>query len=224
MNKASKKVVSVAVLAASIFLAPVIAEVDASRAILLAMAMNVKQMVQYEWKQRITVTRKGNPTEPIIDQIRFDSTGQMQRTTISAPGQKQLGGIRGRVTANVKENVKGIMELTGRYNKPQQMAAAVKKAQLSQIPGTDTTQLEAANLLQPADSMTMVVNSRTHLAKHVDIRTEYEGSPMTIAQDYSPLPDGPNVMKSMKVGVPAKGLAVKIDSYDFSRQSALSTR
>lgn len=147
---------------------------------------------------RITVIRKGNPTEPMIDQIRFDSSGQMQRTTISAPEQKQISGIRGRVAAGVKENVKGMMELAGRYNKPQQMVDAAKKAQVSEAPGDDTTLLQANGLIEPADAMTMRVNSRTHLATHVDIKTDYQGSPMTIAQDYSPVPDGPNVMKSMK--------------------------
>ena len=203
---------------------PLVAEMAASRTILLAMGMNVKQMMQYEWKQRVTVVRRGTPSEPLIDQVRFDSSGQMQRTTLSAPQQKQMGGIRGRVAAGVKENVKDIMELAGSYNKPQQMIAAVKKAEISQGVGGGTTRLQASNLIQPADSMTMLVNSATHLASHVDIRTSYEGSPMTIAQDYGALPDGPNVMKSMRVSVPQKGLAVNVDSYDFVRQSASARR
>ncbi|MGA8597305.1 MAG: hypothetical protein WB676_21535 [Bryobacteraceae bacterium] len=36
-----------------------------------------QKMTQHQWKQRITVVRKGNPSEPIIEQISFDSTGQM---------------------------------------------------------------------------------------------------------------------------------------------------
>jgi hypothetical protein len=68
--------------------------------------------------------------------------------------------------------------------------------------------------------MTMLVNGATKLAKHIDIRTDYEGDPMTIAQDYAPVPGGPNVMKSMKVSVPRKNLVVNVDSYDFVEQSA----
>ncbi len=190
-----------------------------SRALLISMALNAKRVVQYEWKQRVTVVHRGTPSEPMIDQIRFDSAGQMQRTTISAPEQKQMGGIRGRVAANVKENVKGIMELAGQYNKPQQMMEAIKKAQITPAPG-GTMKLLANGTIKPADSMTMLVNSTTHLATHVDIKTDYEGSPMTIAQDYSPLPDGPNMMKTMRVSVPQKQIAVNIDSYDFARQSS----
>jgi hypothetical protein len=191
-----------------------------SRKLLLAMAANAKRMMHYEWKQRITVVRKGQPSEPIISQVRFDSSGQMQRTTLSAPDQKQKRGLRGRVAAGVKEDVQQIMELAGSYNKPQQMIEAVKKAQISQAPGGSAIRVQANGLIKPTDSMTMLVNATTHLAKHIDIRTDYEGDPMTIAQDYAPVPGGPNVMKSMKVSVPGKNLVVNVDSYDFVQQSA----
>ncbi len=214
------KLCLILVVAASISIVPLAAQMANSQAILLAMGMNVKKIMQYEWKQRVTVTRKGNPSEPIISQVRFDSNGQMQRTTISAP-PKEMGGIRGRIAAGVKENVKDIMELAGRYNKPQQMVQAIKKAQVSSTSGGET-QLQASNLLEPTDSMTMMVNSATHLAKHVDIRTDYQGSPMSISQEYAPIPDGPNMMKSMRVSVPQKGIDVNVESYDFTRLGASS--
>ncbi|MFL6352006.1 MAG: hypothetical protein ACJ74Z_09175 [Bryobacteraceae bacterium] len=190
-----------------------------TRKMLIPMAANAKQMMRYEWKQRITVIRKGQPSEPVINQVRFDSNGQMQRTTISAPEQNQMHGLRGRVAAGVKEDVKQIMELAGSYNKPQQMVDAIKKAQISAAPG-GTIRVQSNGLIKPTDSMTMLANPTTHLAKHIDINTDYDGDPMTIAQDYSPVPGGPNVMKSMKVSVPGKNLVVKVDSYDFVQQSA----
>ncbi len=191
-----------------------------SRTLLFAMTANAKRMMQYEWKQRITVVRKGQPSEPVINQVRFDSAGKMQRTTLSAPEQKQKRGLRGRVASSVKEDVTQIMELAASYNKPQQMMEAVKKAQISQGPGIGTTRVQANGLIKPTDSVTMLVNSSTHLAKHIDISTDYEGDPMTIAQDYGPVPGGPNVMRSMKVSVPRKNLVINVDSYDFARQSA----
>lgn len=187
--------------------------------ILLAMGINAKRMMQYEWKQRITVVRKGNPTEPIVDQVRFDASGQMQRATISAPEQKQMGGIRGKIAAEVKENVKEIMTLAGQYNKPQQLVEAVKKASVSEDAATNTTVLQAGGLIESGDSVIMRLDSSTHLARHIDIQTHYQGSPMTIAEDFTPTPEGPNLMKSMKVAVPQKGLAINVDSYDFVKQS-----
>lgn len=181
------------------------------------MAANVKQMMQYEWKQRVTVTRKGKPTQPVIDQIRFDSSGQMQRTMLSAP-PPETGGIRGRIAQGVREDVKGMMELAASYNKPAQMVDFVKKAQVSD--SAAGTRLQANGLLKPGDAMTMLINPVTHLASHVDIKTDYDGGQMSIVQDYGTLPGGPNVMQTMKVAAPQKDLAVDVQSYDFARQTA----
>lgn len=189
-----------------------------SRTLLLAMAANTKRMTQYQWKQRITVTRKGKPAQPVIDQISFEPGGGMHRTTISAP--EEMGGIRGRIAAGVRQNVKDIMELVGRYNKPQQMVATINKAKITQNSSDGTLRLQANGLIQPNDSMTMIVDATTHLAKQVQITTGYDGSPMTVVQDYGSIPNGPNVMKSIKVAVPQKELAIDVASYDFAQQTS----
>jgi hypothetical protein len=186
--------------------------------LLLAMASNSKRVMQYEWKQRVTVVRKGKPAEPVIDQVHFDSTGKMQRTTISAP--PAMSGIKGKIAAGVKENVKAIMEIVARYNKPLQMVEAVKKSQVSQATGVNTLRLEVKNLIDSGDTVTMLVDASTHLASHVDITTDYDGGPLTISQDYARLPSGPNVMKEMKVAAPKKELAINVDSYDYTQQTA----
>jgi hypothetical protein len=188
-----------------------------STKLLLAMGANAKRVVQYQWKQRITVVRKGKPAEPVVDQVRFDSSGQMQRTTISAP-QEQKRGVRGRIAAGVKEDVKDVMTLAGSYNKPQQMIEAVKRAEISHTPSA--IRLQANNVIKPSDSLIMLVNSTTHLATRVDIKTDYEGGPMTIAQEYGSIPGGPNMMKSMTVSVLGKDLVVNVASYDFVQQTA----
>jgi hypothetical protein len=113
-----------------------------------------------------------------------------------------------------------MMELAGRYNKPQQMAASVRKAQVAQTPGSNVIRLEASDLIQSTDSMTILVNPATRLATHINIKTDYDGGPMIISQDYAPLPGGPNVMKSMTVSAPRKDLVVNVDSYDYVRQNA----
>lgn len=186
--------------------------------VLAAMARNARSIVQYSWKQRITVIRKGSPTEPVIDQIRFDSTGQMERTTISGPDPSQMHGLRGKIAAGVRENVQQILALVARYNKPQQMAATIRKAQQSEASGS--IQFKASGVLESGDSMTILVDAATQLAKHVDISTTYDGGPVTVAQDYAAIPNGPNAMQIMKVSAPPKDLAITVESYDYAHQTA----
>jgi hypothetical protein len=220
MKTLRKSQATLLVIGLSISMIPLSAQIPGTTGkLLLAMAANAKRVTQYEWKQRITVVRKGKPAEPVIDQVRFDSSGKLQRTTISAP--PAMSGIRGRIQAGVKENVQEIMELAGRYNKPQQMLEFIKKAQVTQTSsGPGFLRLQANDLIKPGDATTMLVDPRTHLAAHVDIKTDYDGGPMTVAQDYGPIPGGPNMMKSMNVSVPHKDLTIKVESYDFAQQSA----
>jgi hypothetical protein len=195
-----------------------LAQAPGSRMILLAMARNVKELTSYEWKQKVTVYRKGNPSEPMIEQVRFEG-GQMQRTTISAPPEKKMGGIRGKIAENVKDNVKEIMQVAASYNKPQQMIEAVQKAQIT--PGAGgPTRLDTRDVVKPGDHMTILIDPQTHLTKHIDINSSYQGGPITIAEDYGPIPGGPNAMRTMRVTAPSKELAINVDSYDYVRQSA----
>jgi hypothetical protein len=218
MTSSRSRFLSVLALGAVVSITQLHAQLDSAKARLLAaMAMNAQQMKQYEWKQRVTVFRNGKPSEPMINQVRFDSSGKMERTTISAPPQ-QTGGIRGRIAAKTRDEVKGIMEQVGEYNKPQEIVEAVKKGNISESGGG--SRVQAAGLIQPTDLMTILIDPATHHARHIDVQTTYEGGPMTIAQDYSPVPGGPNVMKSMKVSVPQKNLAIDVESYDFVRQTA----
>lgn len=197
---------------------PLLAQVSGTNGkVLLAMAENAKKVMQYEWKQSITVTRKGKPATPVIDQVSFDSSGKMQRSTLSA-APKQMSGLRGKIEANVKTTVKEMMELAASYNKPQQIAAFVKQAQSTRNSGGSATQLAARNVVKNGDSMTMLLDPVTHLATQVNINTDCDGGPMTVAESYSPIPGGPNMMRTMKVSAARKDLAVDVSSYDFAQQ------
>lgn len=129
-------------------------------------------------------------------------------------------GVRGRVAAGVKEDIKEIMSLVAKSNKPQQMVGTVRNGQISQPSGAGLIRVQGKDVIQPGDAVTIVANSSTHLATHVDISTKFDGGPMTVAQDYGQLPDGPNVMKNMKVSVPGKDLVINVSSYDYTLQTS----
>ena len=67
------------------------AQAPKTQALLMAMAANGKQVTSYQWKQKTTVIRKGNPLEPTIDELRFDASGQLQRITLVKPEEKRMG-------------------------------------------------------------------------------------------------------------------------------------
>ena len=71
-------------------------QASTKQALLMAMGANGKQMVTYQWKQKITVVRKGTPMDPMIEEIRFDATGQPQRVTLVKPEEKRMGPLAGK--------------------------------------------------------------------------------------------------------------------------------
>src|SRR5687768_14825932 len=70
--------------------AALLAQVPKTQALLMAMGANGKQMMSYQWKQKITVIRKGNPLEPTLEELRFDATGQLHRMSIAKPEEKRM--------------------------------------------------------------------------------------------------------------------------------------
>lgn len=192
-----------------------------AQALLMAMGANGKQMVSYQWKQKTTVIRKGNPLDPILDEIRFDATGQVQRITLVKPEEKRMGPLRARKAAEVKDSVQEVMQLARRYASPQLLSEAIRKGEIWE--GSHALRVQARGVLLPVDEMTMQVNPSTYLATRIDFKTQYEGSPVAIALDYLPLPGGPSMMTRMTVQIPKENIVVNVESFDFVRLAGVST-
>lgn len=179
----------------------------------MAMKANGKQITAYQWKQKITVVRKGNPLDPMIEELRFDATGQLQRTTLARPEAKRMGPIRARKAADIRDDIQEVMQLARRYSSPQQIGLAIQAGEIWEGPGA--IRLQARSLVLPADEMTMTVDRATYLARRIDFKTQHEGSPVAIAIDYARLPHGPGVMMRMTVQIPKDDIVVNVESYDF---------
>jgi hypothetical protein len=184
-----------------------------TQALLMAMGANGKQMTSYQWKQKTTVIRKGNSLEPMIDELRFDATNQIQRITLVKPEEKKMGPLRARKAAEVKDSIQQVMQLARRYASPQLLSDAIRKGEIWE--GPHALRVQARSVLLPIDEMTMQVNGSTYLATRIDFKTQYEGSPVAIAIDYQQLPGGPSMMTRMTVQVPKENIIVNVESFDF---------
>lgn len=203
----------------SLMAGAVLADAPKTQALLTAMGANGRQMAPYQWKERITVVRKGNPSATIIEELRFDETGQLHRMTIAKPEEKRMGPIRARKAAGIKDSVQEVMQLAGRYASPQQLSQAIQKGEIWEGPGA--LRIQARSLILPADEMMMLVDAATNLATKIDVKTQHEGKPVTITIDYRRLPKGPSMMAQMAVQIPGEGIVVNVESYDFVRLAGM---
>jgi hypothetical protein len=183
--------------------------------LLMALKANGKQMISFQWKQKVTVYRKGHPSEPMIEEIRFDATGQPHRVTLAKPEEKRMGPLRARKAADIKEDVQEVMQLARRYSSPQQIAEAIQRGEVWEGQGKLRVQARAAVI--PVDEMTILASGATYLPTRIDVKTLHEGSPVTIAIDYQQLPNGPSMMDRMTVQIPKDDIVVNVESFDFIR-------
>jgi hypothetical protein len=191
------------------------AQSQKAQGLLMAMGANSKQMTAHQWKQKVTVVRKGTPMDPTIEELRFDAAGQLQRTTLVKPQEKKMGPMRARKAADVKEDVQDVMQLARRYAHPEQLAQAIRKGEIWDRPGT--VRVQARALMLPVDEMSILASASTFLTTRVDVKTQYEGAPVTIAIEYQTLPNGPSMMTRMTVQIPKEDIVVLVESFDFVR-------
>jgi hypothetical protein len=96
-----------------------------------------------------------------------------------------------------------------------QLTQAIQKGEIWE--GPDRLRIEARAVILPMDEMTMTVNRSANLATRIELKTQYEGSPVAIAIDYETLPGGPSMMMQMIVQIPNEDVVVRVDSFDFVR-------
>jgi len=191
------------------------AQTPRAQALVMALGANGKQMMAYQWKQRITVWRNGRQAAFRVEEIRFDAIGQPQRITISQSAQKRMGPLVAHKAAEIRDDVQEVMQLAARYTNPQRLAEAIQQGEIWE--GATGLRVHARSVMMPGDDLTMNVNSVTSLATQVEIRSQHEGRPVTIAVEYQQLPSGPAMPARMTVQIPADNIVVNVDSFDFVR-------
>lgn len=210
MNRKSKTILMLPLLASTL-----LAQTPAKQAILMAMGANGKQVVAYQWKQKITVIRKGTPLEPVIEEIRFDATGQPRRMTLVQPREEKMGPLRAKKKAEVKETIQEVMQLARVYASPQKLKEAIQKGEVWD--GPNTLRVQARALIHPMDDVTLTISKSSFLATRLDCKTQHEGDPIAISIDYDQLPNGPSIMARMTVQLPNDSIVVNVTSFDFQR-------
>jgi hypothetical protein len=188
------------------------------QALLMALRSNGQQLAAMQWKQKVTVVRKGTAMTPVVEEIRFDATGQMRRTTLAGPEPKRMGPLKARKAAEVKDTIEEAMQLARQYADPRTFAQAVERGELWQ--GQHNLRIQARSLLLPGDDVSVAASAATYLATRADCKTQHEGDPISIAIDYEQLPNGPSVMRRMIVQFPKDDIAVHVESFDFVRLAA----
>jgi hypothetical protein len=195
-----------------------------------AAAQNRQALMSYNWKEQVTISLKGEVKNVQHYQVRLGPDGKPQKTSLDPPEEAAPSGgrLRQHVVAKKQEEYKDYAEsmkaLAQQYVPPDgtllQQAYANGNITLGTAPGNpDAVQLVIHNYLKPQDSMTLVFNKTQKALLSLQITT-YMNDPkdsMTLAVQFSKLPDGPNHVASVVMDGASKQLNIATQNSSYQR-------
>lgn len=176
----------------------------------------------YTWKSKTQVEVNGEVRKVMINQCRYDATGQLQRTPISSTesASKPQGPLRARIAERKQEKaeewINGLRETLEPYQHvpKDKMKAFLMAGQMTPM-GDGLIQIAGTGLVTPNDQVTVTADMASRQPKKFVVNTSYDNTPLQLEVDLSDIAPGVNAPTSMTISVPDHNLDVITQNYDF---------
>ena len=158
---------------------------------------------EYTWKSRTEIRKEGHVKNTTLFLTRYAPDGTLvqvllEETSASVPKI----GIRGLVAKKKKEEagklVQALQQLAKSYGElpPAKMQAFMAKATatLETNAPQPLLRLQASDVLQPGESMSVWIDANTRKQRRIEIWSNYNGKPVRIVSEFRDLPGGPTYM------------------------------
>jgi hypothetical protein len=171
---------------------------------------NARALRQYHWNSRTEVRKGGETKSTKLYLMRYAVDGTLQQTLINEESQKiPTRGLRGLIARKKKEDFVELLDNLGTLAKSYGNLSAdrMQRFMASATTTTETTsqsrliRIEGRDVLLPGDSMTVWVDAATRRQRRIEVRTTFDGKPLSIVIDY-----------------PDKELTVITDNFDYRRE------
>ena len=199
-----------------------------------ASAQNKQALAQYTWQEQDTISIKGEVKKQESYQVRVGPDGKPQKMPLTSPQAAQSsesGGRQGRLKEKVIEHKKeefkdyadNIGALAHSYAQPdpQLLEQAFQKGNVTIKPSgaSNEASLYFANYLKPNDSVAFTFDgvSKSLLALQISSYLDSPSDAVTIAIQFSRLPDGTNHVSAMNVDGVSKKLVVAVQNSNYQK-------
>ena len=191
------------------------------------MSQNMHVLRGYSWKMRTELKMDGESKMTSIYQIRFDLSGRMQKTLLSAPPQpKSARGIKGRKIKEKQEEMKALVESLSNIAisyilpTPERFDRFIHNADAWEGQGSTkgSVRLEGNGFASEKDQVNLYVNNVTKDFQQLSVTTELDGAPVTIQSDYRTMQGGPTYLAKMTLDYPSAGVQLVVENFDHLRQ------
>jgi hypothetical protein len=194
-----------------------------------ASAANKQALSHYTWQESQTTSIKGDIKKQQLFQVSVSAGGQQQKIEINATPEAQPSGralkrhIVAKKTEEYQDYGQQIAELARQYTQPDpgrlQQAFEQGNVLLQPGGGEGEVTLTIKNYIKPNDSVTLVFNQQQKAIQSVQV-SSYLDDPknaVTIAAQFSKLPDGTNHVAGTQINGVSKQLTVVTLNSNYQR-------
>jgi hypothetical protein len=223
-NKFKTKVVALAIM----LCAGSLAHGQQDQKFAAAQKQNAQALRQYTWKSRSEVRKDGDVKSTKLFLTRYAPDGtQVQVLLEEDSARLPKFGLRGMIARKKKEEAAQLIEALQRLAKsygelpPAKMQEFMGRATATLETNTPQPllRLEANDVLQPNDSMTVWVDANTRRQRRIEINSSYDAKPVRIVSEFKDLPGGPTYMARSVVDYPREELTLTVENFDHQHDA-----
>jgi len=193
-----------------------------------AQKQNAQALRQYTWKSRSQVRKDGDVKSTKIFLTRYASDGtQVQVLLEEDSARLPKFGLRGMIARKKKEEAAQLIEALQKLAKSY---GELPPAKMQEFMGRATAtletnapqpllRLEASDVLQPNDSMTVWVDANTRRQRRIEINSSYDAKPVRIVSEFRDLPGGSTYMARSVVDYPHEELTLTVENFDHQHDA-----
>ncbi len=190
-------------------------------------AHNQQALRGYTWIEKTELSFKGEVKNTKLESCRYGPDGKVQKTLLSdPPAAEQKRGLRGRVIAKKKEEMKAELEaaaaLVHSYAPPDpglmQVVVNAGKASLAQQ-GPGAVALKFADYQKAGDALTLTFDTEVKALRQMAVATYMDdpSSPVTLQVQMAALPDASYYPGSVTLAIPASQIEVRITKSNYQK-------
>ena len=191
-----------------------------------SVAENQQKLHQYQWTETTQLTLKGDAKPPSQSLCQYGPDGKVQKTPITPPPPPPSGGrmkqkIIAKKTGEMKDYMGQVKTLLAMYVPPDgqkmQQAFQAGKVSVNATGGSGVASLVFKDYAQPGDQMTISFSTATKKISSLNVNT-YMDDPkdvVTLAVQFSSLPDGTNYVQQSVLDATAKKLQVTTTNSNY---------
>jgi hypothetical protein len=194
-----------------------------------AAAENKKALSHYAWQQQETIAVKGNVKDTKTFQVHLGPDGKPQKVEMenmpqsSGPNRGIRGHIKEKKGEEYKEYGQQIGALAQQYATPdpERLQQAYQQGNLMLASGgmPGEVKMVIRNYVKPNDQVTLIFNRQAKAIQSLQIQS-YLNDPkdaVTIAAQYSKLPDGTNHVATMQTNGVSKELLITTQNSNYQK-------